>query len=265
VHVATRYRNAALVLGLAVALLADTAVWLVLQARHQVWEDARRNQEDVALAVQLSISGLLAQSASSLNGIRGDLAEASAARVAARDTQLQILREAQRFDPTSAYLGVRAGSSMLLVDAQGHVRDDLAAQSVPRLDAADAHEAVRFGALLQFRGDASWYLPVVIAAPRELAAGAITYALVPTQRLLRKLVADDVLQANGKSVPASVLATVAAASAGNFTSASTVDGRPTLYAFSSADTLPLVVTTGVPESALQREWLARASAPFPSR
>ena len=82
------------------------------------------------------------------------------------------------------------------------------------------------------------------------------------QRLVRELVADDVLQANGKSVPASVLVAVAAASAGNFTSVSTVDGRPTLYAFSSADTLPLVVTTGVPESVLQREWLARASAPF---
>jgi diguanylate cyclase (GGDEF)-like protein len=286
-HIATRYRNAALVLGLAVALLAGTAVWLVLQARHQVREDARRNQEDVALAVQLSISGLLAQSESSLTGIRDDLAEASVARVAARDTQLQILREAQRFDPTSAFLGVRAGSAMLLVDAQGHVRDDLAAQSLPRLDAADAHESIRFGALLQFGGDASWYLPMVIAAPRELGAGAIIYALVPTQRLLvaasslkvlpgslvtlftksgrrllRKLVADDMVQANGKSVPPSVLATVAAASAGNFTTISTVDGRPTLYAYSSADTLPLVVTTGVPESALQREWLARASAPF---
>ena len=286
-HVAARYRNAVLVLGLAVALMAGTAVWLVLQARNQVWEDARRNQADVALAVQLSIGALLAQSESSLNGVRSDLAAASVGRPAGRDAQLQILREAQRFDPTSAFLAVRAGSSTLLVDAQGRARDDLAAQSVPRLDAADARESIRFGALLQFHGDATWYLPIVVAAPRELGAGGIAYALVPTQhllvaasslkvlpgslvtlftksgqRLMRKLVADDILQPNGKPVPASVLATVAAASAGNFTSVSTVDGRPTLYAFSSADALPLVVTTGVPESVLQREWLARASAPF---
>ena len=286
-HAAARYRNAALVLGLAVALLAGTAIWLVAQARSQVWEDARRNQEDVALAVQLSISGLLAQATLSLDGIRADLAAAPAASASSRETQLQILREAQRFDPMSAFLGVRTGASVSLVDAQGHSRDDLAAQSVPRLDAADAREATRFGTLLQFKGDATWYLPVVIAAPRGLGADGIAYALVPTdrllgaaaslkvlpgslvtlftrsgQRLLRSLVADDVLQPNGKPVPASVLAVVTAASSGNFTRVSTVDGRPTLYAFSSAAALPLIVTTGVPESVLQREWLAKATAPF---
>ena len=286
-RVAARYRNAALVLGVAVALLAGTAVWLVVQARTQVWDDARRNQEDVALAVQSSISGLLAQSASSLNGIAGDLAAASP-DASGREAQLRILREAQRFDPTSAYLGVRAGESTLLVDAGGHVRDDLAARSLPRLDPADARASVRFGALLQLGDDdAAWYLPVVVAAPHARGADGIAYALVPVQRLLgaasslrvlpgslvtlftrtgqrlfRQLIADEVLQPNGKPVPASVLATVTAASAGNFASVSTVDGRPTLYAFSSATSLPLVVTTGVPESVLQHQWLARASAPF---
>ena len=286
-HIAARYRSAAWVLGLAVALLAGTAIWLALQARNQVWQDARRNQEDVALAVQLSISGLLAQSALSLDGIRVDIAAAApAASAASQETQLRILREAQRFDPMSAYLGIRTDSSVSLVDARGRSRADLAAQSMPRLDGADEHEAVRFGALLQFKGDAAWYLPVVVAVPRGLGAGATAYALVPTdrllgaasslkvlpgslvtlftksgRRLLRKLVADDVLQANGKPVPASVLAVVQAASAGNFASVSTVDGRPTLYAFSTAAALPLVVTTGVPESVLQREWLTRATPP----
>jgi len=281
-RVAAGYRHAALVLGLAVVLLAGTAVWLVAQARHQVWEDARRNQEDVALAVQLSISGLLAQSASSLNGVAGDLAEA----VPGRDAQLRILREAQRFDPTSAYLGVSGGTATLLVDASGNVRDDIAPQSLPRLDPADARAAVRFGALFQLDGDAGWYLPVVVAAPRSLGTDAIVYALVPVKRLLgagaslkmlpgslftlftrtgqrlfRQLIADDVLQPNGKPVPAAVLARVTAAPSGNFASVSTVDGRPTLYAFSSAEGLPLVVATGVPETVLQHEWLARATAP----
>src|SRR5471032_749307 len=98
-HAAARYRNAALVLGLAVSLLAGTAIWLVAQARSQVWEDARRNQEDVALAVKLSIDGLLAQSTLSLDGIRADLAAAPAASASSHATQMQILREAQRFDP----------------------------------------------------------------------------------------------------------------------------------------------------------------------
>ena len=286
-RVATRYRNAALVLGLAVVLLAGTAILLVLQARAQVWEDARRNQEDVALAVQLSITGLLAQSGTSLNGVASDLADAASSGTPTdRDAQLRILREAQRFDPTSAYLGVRVGDSTLLVDGSGNVRDDLARQSLPRLAAADAHEAFRFGALLQLDGDAAWYLPEVVAAPRSLGPDGIVYALVPVQRLLgagsslkvlpgslftlftrtgqrlfRNLIADDVLQPNGKPVPAAVLATVTAASAGNFSSVSTVDGRPTLYAFSSAESLPLVVTTGVPESVLRHQWIARATPP----
>jgi diguanylate cyclase (GGDEF)-like protein len=287
VHIAARYRNAAFVLGLAVALLAGTGIWLAVQARSQVWRDARRNQEDVALAVQLSASGLLAQSVLSLQGIRSDLAAASATPAASRETQLRVLREAQRFDPMSAFLGIQTDSSVSLVDAQGRSRDDLAAQSMPHLDAADANEAVRFGSLLQFKGDSTWYLPLVVAAPRGLGAGSTVYALVPTdrllaaasslkvlpgslvtlftksgRRLLRKLVADDVLQANGKPVPASVLAIVKATPAGNFSSISTVDGRPTLYAFSTASALPLVVTTGVPRSELQREWLARAMPPL---
>jgi diguanylate cyclase (GGDEF)-like protein len=286
-YIAARYRNASLVLAFAVALLAGTAVWLVAQARSQVWDDARHDQQEVALAMQSTISALLAQSMMSLEGIRSDLEAAPARTALDAATQLRILREAQRFDPLSAYLGVRAGASMALVDSRGRAQDPVALRSLPVLDAAGAGEHVRFGALLQLRGDAAWYLPVAIAAPRALGDGAVVYALVPArrllgaapslkvlpgslvtlftrtgQRLLRQLVADDVLQANGKPVPAGVVARVKAASAGAFSSVSTVDGRPTLYAFSAAAALPLVVTAGVPESVLQREWLARATAPF---
>ncbi len=53
-----------------------------------------------------------------------------------------------------------------------------------------------------------------------------------------------------------------AQAAGSFASISTVDGRATIYGYSRAGELPLVVTTGVPESVLQRQWLAKATAPF---
>ena len=282
--IAARYRNAALALGLAVAVLASTAIWLVVQERQQVWAAAHRNQRDMALAVQSSMSALLAQSIKSLSGIRADLAGVAPD---ARAAQLQALREAQRFDPLSAYLGVRAGGTVLLVDARGQSRDDLAAQALPVLSSADAGAAVRFGALQKVAGDPAWFVPVVMPAPRQPGDDGIVFALVPTERLLgaasslkvlpggfvtlfattgrrlfRKMIADDVLEPNGKGVPAKVLALVNDQPLGSFASVSTVDGRPTIYGYSTARELPLVITTGVPESVLQREWLAKATPPF---
>ncbi len=281
-RLAVRYRNAALALGLAVALLASTAAWLVARERQQVWGAAHRNQRDVAVAVQSSVSALLAQSVKSLAGIGSDLDAASPSRA----TPLQALREAQRFDPLSAYLGVRVGGAVSLVDARGQARDDLASQAVPVLSDADAGAPVRFGALLQMRGDPAWYVPVAMPVGRP-SDGAIAFALVPTDRLLgaaaslkvlpggfvtlftrsgtrlfRQMIADDVLEPGGKPVPASVLALVNGQAAGSFASISTVDGRATIYGYSRAGELPLVVTTGVPESVLQRQWLAKATAPF---
>ena len=283
-RIAVRYRHEALALGLAVAVLAGTAVWLVVQERTQVWADAHRNQQEVALAVQSSVSALLAQSVESLNGIRSDLAAAPSAPAA---VQLQVLREAQRFDPLSAYLGVRARGVVSLIDAHGRLRDDVASQSVPVLSGADAGAPLRFGALLKMEGDPTWYMSMVVPAPHALGADAEVFALVPTERLLgaaaslkvlpgsfvtlftrsgarlfRKRIADDVLEPNGRPVPASVLAIINARAVGSFASVSTVDARPTIYGYSTADDLPLVVTTGVPESVLQHEWLARATAPF---
>jgi diguanylate cyclase (GGDEF)-like protein len=283
-HIAARYRNAALALGLAVALLASTAIWLVVQERLQVRAAAHRNQQDVAQAVQSSMSGLLSQSVKSLAGIRTDL---EAAPSASRARQLNILREAQRFDPLSAYLGIRSGGDVSLVDARGQVRDDVAAQSVPVLGGSDAGAAVRFGALLKMKDDPVWYVTIVLPAPHAMGDDAIVFALVPTERLLgaaaslkvlpgsfvtlftrsgarlfRKMIAEDTLEPNGKPVPAWVLALVDARAIGSFASVSTVDGRPTIYGYSNASELPLVVTAGVPESVLRHEWLAKATAPL---
>lgn len=274
-RIAARSRHAAIVLALAVAMLAGVAGWLVARERTQVWAAAHRSQEGVALAVQSSISALVAQSVMSLRAVQDALAAAPP------PARLRVLREAARLDSLSAYLGVAVAGDVTLVDAQGRVRAGMA----PELARAGAGDAVRFGAVLQLPGDASWYVPVALRAP----AGdeALVFALVPVERLVgaaaslkalpgsyvtlftrsgvrlfRKTPSDDTLSPNGKPVPAAVLALVNAQPQGSFARISTVDGRPTIYGYSASAGLPLVVTTGLPESLLERQWLARALAPF---
>ncbi|WP_144006989.1 hypothetical protein, partial [Pelomonas sp. KK5] len=116
-----RYRRSAAALALAVLLLAATALWLVFQDRAQVWATAHRNQEDVAIAMQTSITELLAQPIFSIQNIATDLGER---QHPSREVQLQALRTAMRYDPLSTYLGIRTESGLLLVDAAGEAPAD---------------------------------------------------------------------------------------------------------------------------------------------
>ena len=284
-----RFRSAALVLGLAVSLLAGTALYLVLQERNDVWSAAHRNQQDVALAMQSSITALLDQAVYSLQGIRNDLDALPS--TPSRDVELQALREARRFDPLSEYLGLKTSRGLLMVGAHGEAAAPLTASGLPEIDIAavqaDATDEIRFGALLRLQGSNEWYLPVIMTLPRQGDGTASLFSLVPTERLLgatpslrvlpgsfvtlfttqgkrlfRKMIAQDELQPNGKPVPLDVRKMIFANRSGSFAAISTVDGRPTVFGYSVSPKLPLGITTGVPESALRDEWLAKSTAPF---
>uniref|UniRef100_UPI00117FCAE7 putative bifunctional diguanylate cyclase/phosphodiesterase n=1 Tax=Pelomonas sp. KK5 TaxID=1855730 RepID=UPI00117FCAE7 len=124
-------------------------------------------------------------------------------------------------------------------------------------------------------------------APASVGRGGVVFALVPAQRLLggasslrvlpgsfvtlftpdgrrllRQRPGDGRLEANGRPVPAVVLQLIAAAPSGSFARPSTVDGRDTVFGYSSSLVLPLIVSTGVPESVLLGQWLSLATAPF---
>ena len=281
---AARYRNAALMLGLAVLLLVATAVYLVVRDRTQIWATAHRNQQDVATAMQASITELLAQSVLSIQGIRTDLNGRTAP---SRAEMLDALRLAMRFDPLSTYLGVRTDQGLLLADAAGEVRLDPAAHmQLPGMESVPADTPPRLGALVQFGGDRNWYLPVYVDLPAGPKAGGVVFALVPAQRLLSfaaslrvlpgsyvtvfstdgmrlmRAVEGESFEANGRRVPDAVMALISATPSGSFARPSTVDGRPTIYGYSTSDTLPLIVSTGVPESALQGQWLGKSMTPF---
>ncbi len=182
---------------------------------------AHRNQRDVAVAVQSSVSALLAQSVKSLAWIGSIHAPRPHARRRCKPC------ERRSASIPSPPISACASAASPLVDARGKARDDLKSQqAVPVLSDADAGAPVRFGALLQMRGDPAWYVPVAVPVGRP-SGDAIAFAPVPTDRLLgaasslkvlpggfvtlftvrsgtrlfRQMIADDVFRARRPPVP----------------------------------------------------------------
>ncbi len=283
VEFAARYRKAAISLVVAVLLLAATAIYLVFRDREQVWSTARRNQQDFAIALQLSMTDLLSQSVFSLRGIQADLQENTSS---ARSTKLDRLRLAMRFDPLSAYLGIKTQQGVLIVDRYGEAASRIGDQRMPEISVGSATDTLALGPLLRLAGDSTWYLPLSMRSSTSDEGESVVFALVPIPRLLagasslrvlpgsmvtlfttdgvrllRYQLEQDVLEPNGKPVPAEVIKLVSGSASGSFARKSTVDGRPTIYGYSRSQYLPLVVAPGVPESSLQQQWVSKAAAP----
>lgn len=279
---ARRYRRSALMLGLAMLLLVGTAVYLVVRDRTQVWSTAHRNQEDLAVAMQSSITELLTQPIFSVQNVAADL---SGRTVVSRQDRLDALRVAMRYDTLSTYLGMRTEQGLLLVDAAGEIHLSAAAARTLSFDVPAG--GLRLGSLVRLPDSEIWYMPVEIPAPASLDAGGVVFALVPATRLLsnasslrvlpgsfvtvfttdgRRLIRyrteEGVLEANGKPVPEVVLKICAATPSGSFARASTVDGRPTIFGYSNSAVLPLIASTGVPETALEAQWRSLAMGPL---
>lgn len=111
------YRRLSVMLGIALVVLIGTTIYLVVRDRLDTWATARSNTRDISIASQVSISGLLAQSAASLDAIGADMRKGSTPTAR---TPL-LLSEAMRFDPLSSYLGLRRATdgSVTAVDASG--------------------------------------------------------------------------------------------------------------------------------------------------
>ena len=279
---ARRYRRSAMMLGLAMLLLVGTAVYLVVRDRTQVWSTAHRNQEDLAIAMQSSITELLTQPIFSIQNVAADL---SGRTVVSRQDRLDALRVAMRYDTLSTYLGMRTEQGLLLVDAAGEIHLSAAAARTLSFDVPAG--GLRLGSLVRLPDSEIWYMPVEIPAPASLDAGGVVFALVPATRLLagasslrvlpgsfvtlfttdghrliRYRTEEGVLEANGKRVPEAVLKICTASPSGSFARPSTVDGRPTIFGYSSSAVLPLIASTGVPETALESQWRSLAMGPL---
>jgi diguanylate cyclase (GGDEF)-like protein len=278
------YRRLALMFGLALAVLVGTTVYLVVRDRLDTWAAARTRTHDISIAVQVSISGLLAQPVASLRGIRARLSRDSPDRIDAT----ALLRDAMRFDPLSSYLGIRrAGDgTVVAVDAEGNPVSPALAAALQALLPTTQGTGVEVSQLVLLPGNTARYMPLTLAAGNGDAGGASSgdtlFALVDGPRLVagvRNLypaanALESVLTTDGRRIIASVqgtesyrfdgrirpesLAIINRTETGNYESTSTYDGVHYVFGFSRSPSLPIAITTGVPVSTLNAEWVRQS-------
>lgn len=280
--VTAEYRRARLSVVLAVLLLAGTAVYLVAQERQQTWSSGRESVLNLALGVETSITGLLQQSALSLQDIRADMTQRAGTTQPGQ--AIADLRDAARFDSVSSYLGLRtADGPILAVDQAGK---PVAGSDIPRAiaRALQPHAVgLAVSTLLRLTPNGDWYLLLTLGFRSGPNEPATAFALVPVRRLLastdslrlipdsfvslvtmdgRMLVAyspgSGAFHALPHRVSPQSLALVRSHRSGVFL---TLPSKTGYVGFARSATLPLYVGASIPIASLRRQWLAEAAAP----
>lgn len=269
---------------MAVALMAGTAVFLLLRERSVVWAQAHKGTAEVAVALRASLSALLAQSVASIHGIADDIssAEGSYDSVAIE----AVLKQAMRFDPLSAYLALRRDGATRAIGADGRRAEPEVEAALSAAISPSSTSRVQLLSLIQLPGSVEWYLPVVLNTAGGARSRTQVVALVPVaallsgtkglhnagkgtvsllrddgQRLVRYHVDSKDVQIGGPQVAPASLALMSARGTGSFQARSNMDGVEGVWGFSRADTLPLFVVAGVPIESLNRLWLQQSIGP----
>jgi diguanylate cyclase (GGDEF)-like protein len=276
---------------LAMALLAGTAVYVLTQQREQIRDAARQNALNIAVGLERSATGLLAQSTFSLSGISVDLARDPAM---APGRLVPILREAMRFDALSEYLGVRAAQARatIVVDRAGRTGSARVTAFLQRAICQPGAGKVDLCPITRLPGDSVWYLPVALGVQRGEAVDVV-FTLVPVRslltatrslqlipgswmnfvttsgtRLFRYVPGRDAIEVPSGRTPQAVLDLAARHRAGILEFSQlppSVQARtmPGIYldGYSRSTLLPLYVTTTVPVASLTAAWMRRSMAP----
>jgi diguanylate cyclase (GGDEF)-like protein len=290
-RIALQYRRAAGYLALALLLLAGTALYVVTQQRDQIRAAARQNALNIAVGLERSATGLLAQSTFSLRGISVDLAQ-DPAMDAGR--LVPILRDAMRFDALSDYLGVRAaqGRETIVVDRAGRIGSPRITTLLQGAICQPDDGKIDLCPITRLPGDTVWYLPVALGVRRGGVVDVV-FTLVPVRslltatrslelipgswmnfvttsgtRLFRYVPDRDAIEVPSGRTPQAVLDLAALHPSGilEFSQLpASIQARtmPGIYldGYSRSTLLPLYVTTTVPVASLTAAWLRRSIAP----
>ena len=275
----------------ALLLLAGTAIYMVAQERERIRTDARQSALNIAVGLEKSATGLLAQSTFSLRGIGVDMARETETGAA---SLMPVLREAMRFDPLSEYLGVRTSKAeeIAVVDHGGHSGSPQTRAALRAGICQPDGGTIELCPVIKLPGDDAWYLPLALGAPhgdavdvvfalvpaRSLVAAAQTLQLIPGSwlnfvtadgtRLFRYVPSRDAIEVPSGRTPQEVLDLAARQPAGilelsqlpRSIQAQTIPGIY-LDGYSRSALLPLYVTTTVPVSSLIAAWLKQSIAP----
>jgi diguanylate cyclase (GGDEF)-like protein len=264
-------------------LLAGTAAYVIVHDRAAIWRAAHENTLSVALGLE-SISGaLIEQSLDSLRGIDDDLRDRSASEALAAE----VLRNAMRFDPVSAYLGVVAGDgTTVAVSRVGgrtpHNIEVALGRTIVRPKSGD----IELMQLIQIPGQSDWYLPITRPMSGAFPDGAFEFCLIPAwrmvagadslrllpdsyvafvatdgRRLLRYRKDRDLFEANGPALPPAITETLLARRQGSLEGPNSVTGTPQIVGYARSAVLPMWVSTIVPTRALYLQWAREAAGP----
>jgi diguanylate cyclase (GGDEF)-like protein len=286
--IAARYRRARVYLGGALCLLAGTAVYLIADEGLRIWASTRSNLTNLAIGLETSVSDLLDHSYYSLSGIAADVATQAGA---SPERTRSALREAMRFDPVSAYLGLKeaARAGTTLVDRSGTPMPADVAEAV-HAAIADADRPLDGSArphlleLIRLPHQQDWYLPLTIGVPRADGTTAVAFALVPARRLVagteslqllpdswvslirsdgQRLISysqsENALQINGPPIKADELRSINIG--GPFEVLRPSTRQTYMASFSRAPHLPLAIGVALPARSLYQVWLQQAAGP----
>ncbi|MFL6697124.1 MAG: response regulator [Vitreoscilla sp.] len=268
----------------AVALLLLAAATMILGQRELLWRSARQNIVHAASGLESATTARLLQSTFSLQGVAADL-RSSGDR---SEPHLEaVLRNAMRFDPQTAFLGVVPGRqrSALAIDRQGHRAPPAVESAMAALSRPDSRE-LGIRPALRIAGDPAVYLPVLLPlgaagssdgqavalvdarlllahAEALLMLGDSFVSLVATDgtRLLRYYKASDRFELGGTTLLPDSLNRLRRAASGVYQAEDYVSGRRHLVGFMRSSELPIYVGALIPDAELQRLWLQQAAIP----
>ena len=285
--IAGRYRRARIYFVTALTLLIATAVYELLNTGKGVWDSTHHSAEVLAVGLQSRATAMLGQSAASLQGIASDLGgDVSPERMRV----LRVLADAMRFDPVSAYLGVRsaAASGAILVDRTGHPANDALGDTLLRGLPHKLADGIDLWPPVQLPSDAAWYIPMTLGIgrpetaidgvlalipARTLVSGAESLQLIPNSwisltkpdgtRLLRYAQnRRDTLIVRGPRVSPEVMKLVSGRASGTLDvvrmsqhARATITPNTAIAGYSRSPQFPLYIATLIPQSTVVSEWV----------
>lgn len=281
---AGRYRRGRAILIGALLLLTGTASYLVVSKREDIWRSAHESTHGLALGLEASSSALMDQPLASLRGMRLDLERSTSPDM----DVFAVLRNAARFDPASAYLGVIRGAPgrVAAIKADGSLVPTQALQMLSTALRPPATDAPAIQPLIQVPGSQEWYLPItaqlggqdsrdfafaLVPAHRlaetadsllTLKGGYLALASAEGDRLIRYHKDTGKLEVNGPRLLPATLELAARKPSGSAELYSPGANQSVVIGWARSRALPLYVSAAVPSPTLHAQWLREATIPM---
>jgi len=275
------YHHAGVFLSGMLALILVTTIYVVLETRAKIWDEAREAALSIALGLESTSAAVLKQPIVSMQGVAREFANGERTEARAREA----LAHALQFDVTTVFMGIGIPGGLFAVavrDGQAASREVAEALRV-RLQEPPP-KGLGIQQLIHVPGRREWFMPIALDAAddsgafvfalisaRDLVAGADSLRLLPQsyvafagtdgRRLLRYWQHTDAVEANGPALPDERLDVMRGDGSGSFEVANSITGESQIVGYAHSTVLPMYVGTVVPTRGLYARWLRESTGP----